>query len=159
MRNEAGSLTAQPMNMKAAQFRFSSVAITFCFLILFSCGKNDPKPSEVERVTELLQGNAWTIKNVKVDDVVLDMYANLKVTFTREGTYTSVNGGVIWPASGTWKFKDENATAMIRQDDLEIGIQSIDASSLTVTFTWKDDVYVEGRTSAVSGKHVMTLSR
>jgi len=143
--------------MKSVFIRFS--VIIPCFLILLSCGKDDPKPSEAERVTELLQGNAWTIKSVKVDDVVLDLYANLKVTFTKEGTYTSTNGGVIWPASGTWKFKDENATVIIRQDDLEIGIQNIDDTLLTITFTWKEDVFAEGRTGAVSGKHVLTLSR
>ena len=144
--------------MKITALRFSSLLIFF-FLILCSCGKDDPKPTEEERVTELLQGSAWTIKDVKVDDVVLDLYAGLNVTFKQDGTYTSVKGGAIWPATGTWKFKDETATAMIREDDLEIGIQNIEATSLTITFTWKDDVFIEGRTGAVSGKHVLVLGR
>jgi len=148
----------QLRNMKPTVFKFSSLSI-FCFLILISCSKSDPTPSETERVTELLQGSAWTIKEVKVDGVVLDLYANLKVTFAKEGTYTSVNGGVIWPVSGTWKFKDETATTLVREDDLEIGIQNIDETSLTITFVWKDDVFIEGRGGAVSGRHEFVLSR
>jgi hypothetical protein len=146
--------------MTTAIIRFTHTTLIFLLVLLFSsCKKDDPKPTEVERVTALLQGNAWAIKDVKVDGVVLDLYANLKVTFASAGTYTSVNGGAIWPASGTWKFKDESATTIVRQDDLEIGIQNIDEASLTITFTWKDDVFVEGRKAAVSGKHVLVLSR
>ena len=105
------------------------------------------------------------MSGVKVDDVVLDLYKNLNISFTvdadgKNGRYTSVNGGVVWPASGTWAFKNAEAKAMIRDDGLEIGIDAITEKTMTISFTRTGDTVFEGgRNKAVGGKHVMTLGR
>ena len=135
------------------------------FLISYSSCKKvivDPiielTPAEI--TTALLKGSAWTMAAVKVDDVVLDLYKGLTVSFTEDGKYSSANGGKIWPASGTWKFKNDEAKAMIREDGLEITIDAITDKAMTISFTQAGGtVFEPGRNQAVGGKHVLTMGR
>ena len=145
---------------------YSLTGITLVFGLLFltysSCKGPEPvvEPTPVEVTTALLIGPAWVVQSVKVDDVALDLYKSLNVSFTADGKYTSVNGGAIWSASGTWKFKDETAKVMIREDGLEIAIDAITEKAMTISFTRTGDiVYEVGRNEAVSGKHVFTFGR
>ncbi len=123
-----------------------------------------PVPTAAEETAALLKGSAWVMSGVKVDDVVLDLYKNLNISFTSDadgsnGKYTSVNGGVIWPASGTWRFKNPDAKVMVREDGLEIGIDAITDKTMTISFTRTGDTVFGGRTKAVGGKHVLTMGR
>ena len=145
--------------------------VLFAVLIGFSSCKKDnpepepPVPTAAEVTTALLKGPAWTMSGVTVDGVVLDLYKNLNIAFTADdngsnGKYTSVNGGVIWAATGTWKFKDDLAKVMVRDDGLEISIDAITATTMTISFTRTGDTVFEGgRSNAVGGKHVLTLGR
>jgi len=136
------------------------------FLVIYSC--KDPveppvvDPPETERIGKLLQGSGtpWGIQSVKVDDVVLDLYKNLNVSFTADGKYTSTNGGKVWPASGTWQFKNDEAKAIIREDGLEITIDDITEKGLTISFTRAGGTeFEDGRNKAVGGRHVLVLGR
>lgn len=142
-----------------------------CLLVVTysSCKKDpddpEPIPTAAETTAGLLKGTAWVISAVKVDDVVLDLYKNLNISFTADadgsnGKYTSVNGGVLWPASGTWTFKTDEAKAITRDDGLEITIDALTEKSMTISFTRAGDTVFEGgRGNAVGGKHVLTLGR
>lgn len=143
-----------------------------CLLLVVnsSCKKTpdpepEPEPTAAEITTGLLKGAAWVMSGVTVDGVVLDLYKNLNIVFTadadgKNGKYTSVNGGVLWPASGTWSFKNEEAKAMIRDDGLEITIDALTDKAMTISFTRSGDTVFEGgRNKAVGGKHVLTLGR
>jgi len=141
------------------------------FLITYSSCKKEPtpeptppEPTAAEKSTALLIGAAWANKGVTVDGVVMDLYKGMAVTFTSDsptaGKYTSVNGGAIWPASGTWRYKDETAKVMVREDNMEIAIDAITSTAMTISFTRTGEtVFEPGRTKAVSGKHVMTMGR
>jgi hypothetical protein len=150
---------------------YSLKAMTFLlFLVLITysaCNPPEPPrpPTAAEETTALLKGSAWVMSGVKVDDVVLDLYKNLNISFTANddgtnGKYTSVNGGAIWPATGTWAYKNEEAKVMIRDDGLEIGIDAITEKTMTISFTRTGDTVFEGgRSEAVGGKHVITMGR
>jgi hypothetical protein len=154
-------------------YKFSLPVITlllFGVLITYSSCDNTVDPpgptpqTPAEETAALLKGSAWVMSGVKVDDVVLDLYKNLNISFTSDadgsnGKYTSVNGGAIWPASGTWRFKNADAKAMVRDDGLEIGIDAITEKTMTISFTRTGDTVFGGRTIAVGGKHVLTMGR
>lgn len=148
--------------MKTNPFTLTTFLLFLLMLLLLpACKKKkDPEPViETERVAALLKGSTpWALSDVTVDGVVLDLYQDLKVTFT-DGAYTSLNGGVIWPPSGTWRFKDETAKVMIREDNLEITILEIGEKSMKVEFVWANDVFEGGRSRAVAGRHVMIMGR
>jgi len=147
-------------------------ALLCLVLVTYSSCKKDPDdpeppvPTAAETTTALLKGPAWVMSGVTVDGVVLDLYKNLNIAFTadadgKNGKYSSVNGGVLWPASGTWTFKNEEAKAMVRDDGLEITIEALTEKSMTISFTRTGDTVFEegGKTKAVGGKHVLTLGR
>jgi hypothetical protein len=146
--------------------------LLLCLLVVtYSSCKKDPgeietpMPTAKETTAGLLKGAAWVMSGVKVDDVVLDLYKDLSIAFTADadgsnGKYTSVNGGVLWPASGTWTFKTDEAKAITRDDGLEITIDALTEKSMTISFTRAGDTVFEGgRNNAVGGKHVLTLGR
>jgi hypothetical protein len=124
---------------------------------LMSCKDDDPSPQE--KATNLLTSSTWKIKTVSVDATDrTSLYPGLTLTFTATG-YTTTNGGVIWPADGTWSFKDQSATVITRSDGLEITIQELSETSLKLAFTWAKTTLGSGRVQSVSGQHVMTFSK
>ncbi len=148
--------------------RVLSVILVLTLLGYSACKKDNPTPEPEPTAEEValgkLKGAAWVLGSggVKVDDVVVDLYAGLSIAFTDDKKYTSVNGGVLWPASGTWSFKSgSDGTIIVRDDGLEVTIAFPSASTLTLTFTRTGDTVFEpgGRKSAVGGKHVITLGR
>jgi len=158
------------MNLPSASCFNRFITLVFCLILITysSCKKDSPEPeppvpTAAELTTALLKGPTWVMLAVTVDGVVLDLYKNLGISFTEDGKYTSVNGGAIWPATGTWKFKDDQAKVMVRDDGLEIGIDALAEKSMTISFTREGPpVFADptgGRTSAVGGKHVLTLGR
>lgn len=146
---------------------FIKSAITVCsftlltmVLFLASCGpdpKVDPKETEKERVEGLIKGS-WTIQNVTIDGVVSNSFASMALSFTGT-TYTTNNGGIVWPATGTWSFKDETAKTILRNDGIEINIDAITATSFTLSFTWGKTTLGSGREISIKGKHVFTFKK
>ena len=95
---------------------------------------------------------------VKIDDVVSDLYAGLTLSFGSD-TYTTTNGGKVWPASGTWEFVGDKGDKILRDDGLQITIESANASQLVMSFTWSSTTFDGGRAGSLTGLHRMTFKR
>jgi hypothetical protein len=123
--------------------------------MLMSCGGDDPTP--VEAMTKKILAHPWELSNVTVDgNNETALYSGLTITFSKTG-FTTTNGGVIWPASGTWEFTDKNAQFFIRNDDLEIEIIEATETTLILGFAWTSDTFGPGRVNSIAGNHVVTL--
>ncbi len=132
------------------------LALIVMLSALISCKDDEPTPQE--KATSLLTSSTWKIKTVSVDATDrTSVYPGLTLTFTATG-YTTTNGGVIWPATGTWLFKDQTATTITRSDGLEITIQELTETSLKLAFSWTKTTLGSGRVQSVSGLHVLTFS-
>lgn len=142
--------------------RFSKlIATTLTVLVLLSACKDneEPKPSKAEEVTALLISGTWKVNSVLVDDVDRSsVYSGLNISFTSTG-FTTLNGGKIFPASGTWEFTSDEATAIERNDGLVIDIVSISESQLKLGLTWTSGSIGTSRVSSVSGDHVLTFGK
>lgn len=136
------------------------------FIILASCGEDGPglTPEEVEqeRITNLLvttSGNPWQSSAVSVDGVdVSTEFNNLTVSFT-ETSFTTQNGGDLWPAGGTWNFQSGSTAEIVRNDGLVMTISQINESSLVFTFTWDDTIFRSGKLGALQGNYIFNFSR
>src|SRR5436190_15915809 len=72
---------------------------------LSSCDKKDPTPQQIN--TKLLKSKTWQVQSVTIDDVdKTSDFTGLTLQF-QKSTYTTINGGVVWPSSGTWVFDDK----------------------------------------------------
>ncbi len=141
------------------------LAITVTGLVTFSnCGGggNDPSPAEqteIDRVRALITNSAWKVQSLAVDGTDQSaLVKNLAITFTTAG-FTTVNGGAIWPASGTWSFIDETAKSFKRDDGIVVTVEDITATSLKLSLTWSKTTFAGGRVGSVSGKNVFTFGK
>ena len=137
----------------------SVVAMLVMIMIIASCGgSDDPTQLETDRVRALLASGTWKIQNVKVDNVdKTSSFTGLQLTFTQTA-YTSTNGNIVWPATGTWAFTSDEATAFTRGDGVIVNIDQVSGSNLVLSLNW-DGTLGAGRTSSVDGKHTFTFSK
>lgn len=149
---------------KSARFSGFSKLIFFVALVgglLFVSGckgkSEDPKPSKQDEVQAILISGNWRIQTVTVDGVdETDIYENLTLRFTATN-YTSTNGLPVWPASGTWVFANDEATAFERNDGMLVEILEATSTSLKLGLAWDETTIGSGRASSVEGDHVFSF--
>jgi len=132
---------------------------------LSSCGGDgggDPTPTPVSKQDEVkakLTSPTWKMVSVSVDGTdKTSLYKDLSLKFTATG-FTSTSGGAIWPASGTWSFTSAEATAIKRDDGLEVTLQEVTDTSLKLALTWSKTTIGPGRAESVNGKHVFSFGK
>ena len=75
------------------------LGIIFVMLLVSGCNEDEPQtPNDITE--ELLKAQVWELTETKIDGVVSDIYDGLTLSFGTK-TYSTTNGGKIWPASGT----------------------------------------------------------
>lgn len=140
---------------------FLSVLLFSKLLLLSGCssGGDDPSPSRQDEVRSVLTSGTWKIQLVMVDGVdKTSIYEELTLEFS-SSSYTATNGMPVWPPNGTWSFTNDQATAFIRGDGVEVEILEATNSSLKLGLTWNDTTLGGGRISSVSGDHVFSFVR
>jgi hypothetical protein len=143
--------------MSAKTNVFMAAVVTICLLAIVRCKKDDPQP-ETERVKTLLKSNTWKLQSALVDGMdKTALYNGLTITFT-DSNYTTTEGNVMWPASGSWSFSDDSATKIIRNDDLAISLE-VTATTLKLSFAWSKSTLGRGRESSLEGQHLFTFTK
>lgn len=128
-------------------------------IMLPGCGGKGSDPSPADEVKAILISGTWALQTVLVDGVDQStVYTGLTVRFT-ETNYTSSNGRVVWPASGTWQFVDNTGKSMVRNDGLVIEIEESNNSKLVLKLIWDKTTLGAGRTTSVKGAHVFTFGK
>jgi hypothetical protein len=135
-----------------------SVLVMFCLLTISSCGKKDD-PSATEVNTGLLSSGTWKISSVVVDGTDrTSLFTGMTLQF-QAGSYTTSNGGVVWPASGSWSFIDTNALSIKRSDDVTVTINTISETNLVLSLAWSKTTLGKGRVSSFKGQHVFSFTK
>ncbi len=122
----------------------------------------DPTPAVVSKQDEVkakLTSPTWKMQSVTVDGTdKTSIYKDLSLKFSASG-FTSTNGGVVWPASGTWSFTTADATAIKRDDGLVVTLQEVTDTSLKLALTWSKTTLGPGRIESVSGQNVFSFGK
>lgn len=148
------------MKIAIKNFTMTLLSIVVIILMVFiqSCKTDDPTISEVDRVSTLLKGNSWKMQSVSVGGIdKTSSFAGLTLTFST-GTYTSTNGGLIWPSSGTWTFADETGKIITRNDGVVINLEEISETKLSLKLNWAKTT-LGGRTTSVAGNHIFVFGK
>jgi hypothetical protein len=140
---------------------FSSGLIAIALLILGihlqSCDGDDSNISEKERALGQLTTGIWTLESATVDGVdKTSIYSGLKLKFS-SNSYTAQDGGALWAANGTWDFEAESTNIIVRDDGLRIAVTKMTVDTLEISFIWNSTTYGSGRSSSITGMHVMTF--
>jgi hypothetical protein len=144
----------------------SIIAIAFLvacsqFMSCGSGGGDDPAPEKTaaELTTAKLTAGQWKVGSVTVDGVDQSaLFKSFNITFTAT-SFSTTNGGVVWPASSTWSFTDANATGFSRSDGITVQLQEITDSSLKMSMAWSKNTLGPGRIESVKGQHVFTMGK
>lgn len=135
----------------------SCLAIILVVVSLSGCGESgatDPTPSAQDAIKEKLTANKWNLQTAMVDGTdKTAVYQNLSITFTAS-SYSSTNGGGIWPATGAWSFNSVDGTSIKRDDGLVITVD-VTSTSLKLSFAWSKNTLSGGKIESVSGQHVL----
>ena len=149
---------------KRIALAFLLIATMATLIHLSGCkgGSSDPTPtpaSKQDEVKAILTSPTWKMQSVTVDGTdKTSIYKDLSLKFSASG-FTSTNGGAVWPASGTWSFTNTDATAVKRDDGLEVKLQEVTETSLKLALTWSKTTLGPGRIESVSGQHVFSFGK
>jgi len=138
---------------------FIATALIFILLAFFAegCQKTAKDPSPSDQMKSILQSGTWNLQNVTVDGVdKTSTYSGLTLSFTATN-FTTTNGRVVWPASGTWQFSDETGKNITRSDGLPISIGEATTSKLVLQLSWSKTTF--GRVESIKGAHVFTFGK
>jgi len=137
--------------------------------------KNDPTPAQVQ--LEKLAGSykttstkTWAIQSVhynSTQDRTAD-WTGFTLSLSTDGSNHSFStSGAFspgpWPTSGTWTYggtaDNPNVNLLIRDDQLEMASSvNIDATTLTLVFTFDDTLHSGGRVEAVNGEYIFKFT-
>lgn len=148
------------MKITLKNFTVTTLGMAVIVMLLFiqSCKSDDPTIAEVDRVATLLKANSWKMQSVIVDGTdKTTVYAGLTLTFTATN-YSSSNGGLVWPASGTWTFADDMGKVITRNDGVVISVEEISATKLSLKLNWAKTT-LGGRITGVAGNHTFVFSK
>ncbi len=141
--------------------RILSLLFIMAALGLAACkSKSTPAPStpESEKVAIILKSKAWNLQSTTIDGIATNDFKNMTLMFTTSN-YTTTNGGVVWPATGTWSFTSTAGKSFKRDDGVEVLIESITETSLTLSLQWSKTTLGTGRVGSTAGKHVFSFIR
>lgn len=151
-----------------------TLALISIVVLLSNCGGDDgpgkPPPTEAELRALILAGGTgtWTPSSgtpVTVNGLAVpELFQNFTIKFTSTGTggtYTTTGTTPVWARSGTWTFVGDEGLKFKREDNLEVTISEITASSLKLTLEWDATTYEEptGRAQSLAGTTVFTLTK
>jgi hypothetical protein len=137
------------------------MALINSLLLISSCGggvDNTPTLSASDAVkAKLIAATSWKMQTATVDGIdQTATYKGLALSFSASG-YNSTNGGIVWPASGTWSFNNTDGTSVKRDDGLIITVEVTD-TSLKLAYTWTKTT-LGGRIDSVKGAQVLTFTK
>ncbi len=146
------------MKIKAITLAFA-ITILGGLLVIQSCGSKGGDPSPADQMKAILIAGTWNLQTASVDGVdKTPVYAGLTIKFT-DGNFTTTNGRVVWPASGTWQFADETGKNITRSDGLSVAIDEATATKLVLKFNWNQNTLGPGRISSVKGQNIFTFGK
>ena len=125
-----------------------------------SCSGDDD-PTAQELAFEKLAGS-WDLTSggsVIVDgqDASLN-FSGFSFSFT-DGAYSTVNGGDLFSATGTWVWQDEEAQIITLDDDKDITIVSLTENQFVFSFTFNGTGGVVNSGDGIAGNYTITVTK
>ena len=144
--------------MKNTILRTSLSAMILASILFIVACDSSTGPTAKEEATTLLTSSAWKMQSVSVDGTDQStVYAGLAITFTATG-FSTTKGGPVWPATGSWTFKDDTAKSIVRNDGIEVSLIEVTTSKLVLKLTWAKTTIGPGRAASVGGQNTFTFT-
>ncbi|MFY0593663.1 hypothetical protein [Roseivirga sp.] len=144
---------------KNASSNVSMVLLSYLLLVFItSCGGDDTPELTPQEIAEQLLETSWSIANggsITLDQVdVSDRYQGFSLTIG-DATYTTLNAGELFPASGTWEWVGTTDNMVTTGSGKEITITNLSETQIVFRFLKNDQNSAFG----IPGNYTITLSR
>lgn len=135
-------------------FLLISLVCIVVALSLSGCSKDDGLATDEQRIKDLT--SSWQLSSVINDDAdVTGQFTGFVLNI--DGTnYTTQNGGNAWTDIGNYSFVDNNIDHLLRDDNVQITIDSFSSSEMTLSFNI-NQVTTGGRQQGVTGQFTFSL--
>lgn len=141
-------------NLSKPLFLLISLVCIVVALSLSGCSKDDGLSPDQQRIKDLT--TTWTLGSVTNDNVdVTDQFTGFMLVIN-DTNYTTKNGGNAWSASGSYSFVENNIDHLMRDDNVQITIDSFSSSEITLSFTI-NQVNTGGRINGITGNFTFSL--
>ena len=140
-----------------------SFTILVSLMTFVGCDKSKPHvktPAEI--ALDNLSGT-WALGSVsRVPSLVTDEFQGFVLTMDGSKTFSTTNGGEVFPSGSQWDFKGEVTNALgpfeITAGGIDMEVTSLTGTNLMLTFTYTMPARA-GRTSNLSGEYVFSLEK
>jgi len=107
-------------------------------VIAASCNPDDGTPLSDQEMTFAKLAGSWTLKSgssIMLDGQNVSLnYPGFALSFS-DGQYTTLNGGDLFNATGSWTWGDETAGSIALDDGKEVVIVTLTETLFKFTFT------------------------
>lgn len=142
--------------MKNLKIKIALTILLFTTICLPGC---EDEPTVKEKTEAMLMSGEWNQPIVTVDGVdKSSLYQDFTIKFS-SNSYFSSGGSPLWPASGTWVFKDESAQVLILDNIKEVQINEITDVNLELAIQNDNTTFKSGRVNSIQGKNVFRLKK
>src|SRR5690349_3070728 len=108
-----------------SRLSINKVSVLCLLTLTFAACSKKNSSTAAEQNTNILVSGTWNISSVMVDNIdKSSMYSGMTLNFT-SGSYTTTNGKVVWPASGSWLFASSDGKVINRGDGIDITVSQI----------------------------------
>jgi hypothetical protein len=126
-------------------------------LTVTSCKDDDPSATETN--LNRLTAHNWNLTKVTVDGVdKTSLFSDLALQWNKTSTFAVVNGGVMWPSTGTWSFTDSSGKTLVvslnNSHNAEVTIETLNDTQLIISLHWDETTIGQGRVKSVEGDHI-----
>lgn len=143
--------------MKALTYILPLIVCVSSLMLISSCDGDDG-PTAQEAQLKKLTAKTWKVQSVKVDGVDhTGLFQNMSLTISNS-SFTTSNGGPVWPPSGTWEFADEQGTTITRGDNVTITIEAVSDAELSLSLQWDETTFGPGREKSTNGMHAFSFN-
>lgn len=97
----------------------------------------------------VLISNKWAAKEVYADGALTDLFDGLVVGFSPNTYSTNLTRNEVWPAFGGYAFENKNSRILLRDDNNELLIATLDESQLILVFKFIDANVANARSAPV----------
>ena len=128
-------------------------------MIVTACKDKSSDDNSQGAVSKKLMSATWKATNVTRDGVnVTSDFASMTLTVAAS-TYSTSNGGLAWPSSGSWSFASGSSTEVVRDGAITVVI-SMDknATQLSTDFVISTSTYKAGRGNSLQGQYHFDFS-
>lgn len=146
------SILYQRLRLMKKQIIFLLVFLLVC-LLLFSC-EAELTPNESKE--KALKAATWKLQSSKIGVVASNLYNGLSLTFTKVA-YMASDSGDIWGTLGTRVFVGMDGKEIELGNGLEVQINQISSTGITISFFWDKTIVVHGRSGPLKGDHEMVF--